>query len=220
MVIRKLALLLVSVIFLATACTGSTIASPTPTGSPVLLGGASPSAPPSALPSASASAPSGPPASAPGSAVACELASQQEVSMAVGAQMPPGKAGAPKLLAQQAAHTNCYFTNGQVPAANALIEVIAYQPDVPVDSIEAMIIARLLSVVGTKDGVTTSAAKATIGGHPGVTSLISGTGVNNVPVHVETAAFWSGQLTVSVTVGNGTAGAALSLAQLIAGRLP
>jgi len=89
-----------------------------------------------------------------------------------------------------------------------------------VDAIEAIIIARLLSAVGVKDGVTTSAAKATIGGHSGYTSLISGTGVNNVPVHVDVAAFWSGQVTVSVTVGNGNAGAALSLAQLIAGRLP
>ncbi len=107
-----------------------------------------------------------------------------------------------------------------MPAANTLVEVIAYQPGVPVDSIEAVIIARLLSTVGVKDGVTVSASTTTIGGHSGYTSLISGKGVNNVPVHVETAAFWSGQVTVSVTVGNGAGGAASSLAALIAGRLP
>lgn len=222
MVTRRLALLLVSVGILAGACTGSISPSPTPTGSPVLLGGGSPSLPPSAQPSASASAAasSGPPASAPASALACDLASPQEVSAAVGASMPAGKAGAPKLLAQQAAHSSCYFTNGAVPAANTLIEVLAYQPSVAVDAIEAIIIGRLLSAVGTRDGVTTSAGKTTIGGLPGYTSLISGKGVNNVPVHIEVAAFWSGQTTVSVTVGNGNAGAAQSLATLIAGRLP
>ena len=41
-----------------------------------------------------------------------------------------------------------------------------------------------------------------------------------VPVHSEVAVFWKGQVVVTVTVGNSKPGAALALAQLVAGELP
>jgi hypothetical protein len=177
----------------------------------------SPGTPSASVPSTASAAPS---ASAASSLLACDLVTKQDASAAAGVSFPVGKDGKPKLADQMVVHTNCYFTNGAAPAANVLVEVVIYLPTVPVSTIEDVVVAKLLSRVGTNGGVTLAASKTTIAGNPGVTSLTTGEGVGGAPVHIELASYWKGQTVVSVTVGNSKAGAAVALATLVASKLP
>jgi hypothetical protein len=193
-------------------------ATPSPSASTgiVILG------PPSVAPSsaASPSITAGSPTPGASSQLACELVNQQDASSATGVSMPAGKEGSPKLVTLMTSHINCYYTNGAVPAANVLIEVATYEPSFPIDLIENKIITQFLSKVGTNNGVTFGASKVMIDGHPGFTTLTSGTGINKIPVHIETASYWNGTTIVSVTVGNSPPGAAMTLIQLVASKLP
>jgi hypothetical protein len=221
---RILGTLLSGALMLA-AC--SSAATP-PTGSGAAGGSAAPSASsqgvslgsPSESPS---SAPSGsaPAGSASGATpIACDLVAQPDASAAVGIAFPVGKDTKPKLSAHMVVHTGCYYTNGASPAANVLVELVTWEPSFPVATVEEGVRAQILSRVGTHGTVTLAASNATIAGNPGLTSLETGNGVGGVPIHIEVAAFWKGQTVVTLTVGNSKLGAALTLAQLVASKLP
>jgi hypothetical protein len=97
--------------------------------------------------------------------------------------------------------------------------VATYMPGFAIDTVEAGVLAKILASVGTKAGITIAASKATIASYPGYTVVETGTGAGNVPFQIETAAFWNGETTVAVMVGNAAPGVATSLATLVAGKL-
>jgi hypothetical protein len=115
--------------------------------------------------------------------------------------------------------SQCIYTNGASPATNLTVDVSLYDPAYPVAVLRDKLIEQFLARVGTNNGVTFSASKVMIDGNPGVTTLLSGTGAGGVAVHIETAEYWKGTLTVTMSVGNGPAGAAVALATIATGKL-
>lgn len=191
---------------------GGTGVSPTPTPSSLGLSQGSPSSAPS--PSSSASSQPGSPALTS----ACDLLTQQAVSAAVGVQLEAGKAGKITVLPQMTEHSNCYYTNGSAPASSVPVEVVTYLPVVPVATVEAHVLANLLSKAGTHNGAT--ADQGDDRRKSRLHQPATGKGVGGVPYHIDTAGYWNGQTVVSVTAGNDKVGAAPTLATVVAGELP
>ena len=215
----------VGLVLLGASCAGSSATSG-PTGAP----GSSPSPSPTAVvivgpsteaPSTGAtpSGPAGSPEPSLSSTLACDVIDQPTASAAVGISFPAGKAVSPKLIVPLTYRSQCIYTNGASPATNLTVDISVDDPTYPIATIRDKLINGFLAKVGTNNGVTFAASKVMVDGNPGVTTLLSGAGVNNVPIHIETAEYWKGSTTVSIMVGNGPAGAALSLATTAAGKL-
>jgi hypothetical protein len=216
----------VGVAFLVTACTGSSATSgpsgspgsspsPSPTTAVVIVG------PPSTSPSsaASPSGAAGSPAPSQSSTLACDVIDQATASAAVGIPFPVGKPVSPKLSVPLTYRNQCIYTNGASPATNLTVDIGLIDPTYSVTKVRDKIISEALSKVGTNNGVTFTASEVMIDGNPGLTSLLSGAGVNNTPIHIETAEYWNGTTAVTIIVGNGPAGAAVALANAAAGKL-
>jgi hypothetical protein len=206
------------------ACTGSSGtpgpsggggSGPSPSPSTVLLGPAS--IPPSNAPTPSA-APNTPTASS--SPLACELISQADATTATGASMPAGKSDKQSAQPTIISRSDCVYDNHAAPSVTVSLIVATYVPIFPIETVEAGVLAKILASVGTKDGITIAASKLTIADHPGYTVVQTGTGAGNVPYQIETVAYWNGETTVAVMVGNAATGVAKSLATLVAGKLP
>ena len=206
------------------ACTGSSGtpgpsggagSGPSPSPSAVLIGPGS--SPPSNEPTPSSAANTPAASSSP---LACDLISQADASTATGASMPAGKSDKQSPQPTILSKSDCVYDNHATPAVTVTLIVATYVPGFPIDTIENGVLAKALASVGTKNGVTIAAAKATIASHPGYTIVQSGTGAGNVPYQIETAAYWNGETTVGVMVGNAAPGVATSLATLVAGKLP
>ena len=205
------------------ACTGSSGtpgpsggagSGPSPSPSTVLVG-------PASIPPSNAPTPSGAPntPTASSSPLACELISQADATTATGASMPAGKSDKQSAQPPVISRSDCVYDNHAAPSVTVSLIVATYMPGFAIDTVEAGVLAKILASVGTKAGITIAASKTTIASYPGYTVVETGTGAGNVPFQIETAAFWNGETTVAVMVGNAAPGVATSLATLVAGKL-
>lgn len=215
----------VGLVLLGASCTGSSAtsgptggqgSSPSPSPTSVVIVGPSTETPSSA---ATPSGPTGSPEPSLSSTLACDVIDKPTASAAVGISFPVGKAVSPKLIVPLTYRSQCIYTNGASPATNLTVDISLYDPAYPIATVRDKIISGFLAKIGTNNGVTFTASKVMIDGNPGVTTVLSGAGVNNTPIHIETAEYWNGTTTVSIMVGNGPAGAAVALATTAAGKL-
>ncbi len=205
------------------ACTGTSGTSgppsggsgPSPSPSTVILGPGS--IPPSSVPTPGVTANQSAAVSTP---LACDLITQVDASTATGASLPAGKSDKQSVQPTILSRSDCVYDNHAAPSVTVSLIVATYVPSFPIDTVEAGVEAKILASVGTRNGITIAASKTMIAGHPAYTVVETGTGAGDVPFQIETAAYWKGETTVAVMVGNAAPGVATTLATLVAGKLP
>ena len=161
------------------------------------LAGCAPSSSPSPTDSPTASAAAQSPTPKP-ALKGCDLVNTAEASSLVGAAFPAGKENPFTPSARIVAHTGCGYQDG--PKALGF-DLNTLAPAIPVATWRAGLMGALIS-----KGATT----ASFGGNAGISYAKDS---------LQEVAFTKDQVTVVITVVNGTPGAAVAVANLIAGRM-